>query len=162
MKTCKKCGKTKPPDDFYTTQAICKCCSKAQVAAYQAANREKVDAYKAAYYAANREKWAEYRAVYRAKDPERQSAYSAAYRAQNREKLASYQAAYRAKNLKKVGLRQAKKRDELAPHYVASQLGISLKQAPPELLALKREQLTILRLARKLKKAANESSKNPD
>ncbi len=50
---------------------------------------------------------------------------------------------------------------ELTDYYVASSMGLKKSQCTPELLAMKREQLLARRLARQLKKAADESSKDP-
>lgn len=49
----------------------------------------------------------------------------------------------------------------LEPAYLAQMLKMPLSLAPEELLKAKAEQLTMRRLARQLKEAANESSKDP-
>jgi hypothetical protein len=58
-------------------------------------------------------------------------------------------------DLKAWGARQA-----LEPTYVAQRLGIPISRLTPELLDLKREQLTIHRLSKQLKRAKNETIKN--
>ena len=45
-------------------------------------------------------------------------------------------------------------RAELSDAYVVNVMGLKQHEAPPELIALKREQLAIKRMARELKKAA--------
>ncbi len=57
--------------------------------------------------------------------------------------------------------RWARERKELGDLYVAAVMGLRKGACPPELLALKREQLATRRLARQLKKATDESSKDP-
>jgi hypothetical protein len=53
-------------------------------------------------------------------------------------------------------------RENLGPVYVAKVLGMRRKEVPPQLLEMKKEQLTLRRLARQLRKAKNESSKDTD
>lgn len=58
--------------------------------------------------------------------------------------------------------RWACERRELGDWYMASLMGTRKSACPPELLAMKREQIATLRLARQLKKATRESSKDTD
>ena len=71
---------------------------RARSAAYYAANREKIIAYKAAYRAANREKEIAYDARYYAANRKKILAYRAAYHAANRKKINAKKAAFRAAN----------------------------------------------------------------
>ncbi len=57
--------------------------------------------------------------------------------------------------------RRKKACEELADLYVRSTLGLTKTQAPDQLLEMKRQQLLTRRLARQLKKATHESSKDP-
>ena len=50
--------------------------------------------------------------------------------------------------------------DRYIKHYIYKTLGMRWGQITPELIEMKREQLTLRRLARQLKEAANESSKD--
>ena len=60
---------------------------------------------------------------------------------------------------------RAKSRKEartLAPTYIAKALTMRRVEIPQELLEMKQQQLTIFRMARNLRKATNESSKDTD
>lgn len=61
-----------------------------------------------------------------------------------------YKAAMRRRSARAVA--------DLRDAYVARHLGLRVAEAPPELIELKRQQLTLRRLAKTLKKAAHESS----
>lgn len=115
-------------------------------AAWCAKNREKVKASNAKYYAEN---------------PDKVKAINAEYRAKNRPKVSARKAEYRSKNLEKVKASNAKHSLGLSQSYVAGTLGMRVGELTPLLLELKRQQLTLRRMARQLKKASNESSKNP-
>jgi hypothetical protein len=128
MKTCSKCGESKPFEAFHRDRHCsdgmrlwCKPCAKAARKAWHDANPEKVKAERKAWKDANHEKV-----------------------------KAWYVAA----------------REVMQPSYIASKLHIPVKDLTPELLALKREQLEIHRLAReakqKLKELQNETSPNTD
>lgn len=80
---------------------------------------------KKAWQAANAEKIAERRKAYYAANPRRQA-----------ERMKAYYAAYVEK---------------MADAYVASILGVPIAECPPELLELKREQLVLHRITKKLK-----------
>src|SRR5258707_121418 len=45
MKTCWKCGLSKPADEFYASRSDCKVCARASATAYRQANLERVKAY---------------------------------------------------------------------------------------------------------------------
>lgn len=102
MKTCTKCGLTKPLDMFYRRaaskdglQAHCKSCAAARQAAYRSANRETIAAKDAAYQAAN---------------PEKCAARNAAYHAENREKIAAQKATWQKANPERVVAAWARRR----------------------------------------------------
>ena len=80
---------------------------------------------------------------------------------QNREAALMKNKAWRDANPDKVAAYRRRLVDELWPSYVAGCLGMPTDQVPADLLALKQEQMTIRRLARQLKEAAHESSKDP-
>lgn len=52
-------------------------------------------------------------------------------------------------------------KDELPDYIVANLMKMKLAEVPPQLLELKRQQLTAHRMARQLKEATRESSKDP-
>ncbi len=153
MKTCSKCDENKPESEFskhkrHTNgfRSICKSCANEATKAWQKANPEKVRKANKARYAANSEKArAASRARYAA-NPEKARAAVEACRKANPEKE---KAAYR-----RLG---RKYRKELRPSYIAQSLKMKLKEVTPHLLALKQEQLSILRLSKQLKKALYEN-----
>lgn len=65
---------------------------------------------------------------------------------------------YQKKNKSKVLEQDKKERLALVDAYVATLLGLKVSDVPKPLLEMKRQQISILRLARQLKKAANETS----
>ena len=87
-KTCTKCGKAKPLDEYYQ--------SKDGKFGRTSACKECIRARKRAYYAEHREEKAAYNRAYNAEHREEQVAYSRAYRAEHREEKAAYQRAYYA------------------------------------------------------------------
>jgi 5-methylcytosine-specific restriction endonuclease McrA len=101
MKTCTKCGETKPLDAFALNRrnktdgrhARCKSCS-------------------AEYYAANRERNAESRREYARQYYQANRAKVDAYRAVNREKLNDYQREYRAANIDVYRERQSARQQQ--------------------------------------------------
>ena len=116
---------------------------------FRAASRE--------WYAANTEKARSSQARWCAENTDRIAEYGRAYRAANAEKVAADLAAYRARPDVKAALREHKRKDiaELGDNYVKRVIfpdGIP-EDIPPELIALKREQLAIKRMARELKKS---------
>lgn len=116
---------------------------------FRAASRE--------WYAVNTEKARSSHAKWYAENTDRIAEYGRAYRAANAEKVAAFMAAYRARPDVKAALRERKRKDvaELVDNYVKRVIfpdGIP-EDIPPELIAIKREQLAIKRMARELKKA---------
>ena len=101
LKTCSKCGETKPREEFTRNKSKrdglsspCKACRKA----YKVANREKINEGKRKYYADNREKAREYQETNREKIAERKRKYYAA----NREKINEGKRKYYADNRGKI------------------------------------------------------------
>ena len=138
-KTCSKCGEVKAVSEFYSGRARpCKKCISADGAAYCKANPEKVVARSAAYRKANHEKAAAYKAAYRKENPEKHAAKNAAWGKANPEKVAA---------IKKSSVL------EMRPAYIAGVIGLPTSHLTPELLALKREQLTTHRLSKQITQA---------
>jgi len=94
MKYCKKC---QSETERYK-RGTCKPCSRAYVASWKAANRERTKVTNAAWYAANQEKLNAYRAA----NAERAKAASAAYYAANTEKMKATSVAWRANNKERM------------------------------------------------------------
>jgi hypothetical protein len=141
-KACTKCGVIKLLPEFGSDKragdgrdSACKTCR----------NRQKIE-----WSHANRQRCAAYSLAYQKRHPDRARQCRADWRERNKDKVI---AAAKALNDKNVAL--------CTPSYCASAMRIPLSELTPELLALKREQLTIRRLARQLKEKANESSTDP-
>ena len=104
-KTCTKCGKAKPLDEYYQSKdgkfgrtSDCKECIRARKRAYYAEHREEKAAYNRAYNAEHREEKAAYQRAYDAEHREERVAYSRAYNAEHREEQVAYSRAYRAEH----------------------------------------------------------------
>jgi len=104
-------------------------------------------------------------AEYRKKTPEKHRLKGKNWRDRNPEYLAEYLKAWAARNPDKVRERRRRQSlrdvEQMSPRYVAHILKMDMEQITTELIAMKREQLTIRRLARQLKEKANESSTDP-
>ena len=131
MKTCTKCGEVKALDAFHQSKPgkrhpHCAACALAYAAAYRKANPEKLKAKAKAIRKANLETYRANGAAYRKANPEKKAAIAARSIA------------------------------EMRPSYIGVLLGIHVSALTPELIALKREQLEIRRLARQLKQATKD------
>lgn len=167
-KACTRCGQVKPLTEYAAdkraktgTQSACKCCQ----AEIRKARRDKDRATAKAWREKNADKVA-------AKRKERQQATKLKRRQQERarywkdpSKHRNKVAQYRAENYEDVMRRNRERlkqdRESLGPVYVAKVLGMRPTEVPPPLLAMKQEQLALRRMARQLKEAAHESSKDP-
>lgn len=87
--------------------------------------------------------------TYRKSNLKKASELQAAWKKRNPGVHAARMAAYRKENPEK----EAAARLEMLPAYVAARLSIPVAVLTPELLALKREQLSIHRLSRQINKA---------
>ena len=136
MKTCSKCKELKPLDSFYRSSTgthgrhgYCKACgvaySKARHPAAYAANRRREIARATAWQQENADRY--------------------------RARITGWQRANRAKLLEAKRKDTKKRVDELSIGYVAGCMGLRVAEATPDLLILKREQLSLLRLTKKLK-----------
>jgi hypothetical protein len=167
-KACSRCGDVKPMADYAAdrraksgTQSACKQCQAAirkdrrdkdrsAAAAWRERNAEHVRAKRKEYAAATKDRRRQQERARYWQDPDKHRREAAEYRAENREALTQ-------RNRER--LRQD--RESLGPVYVAKVLGMRPKEVPPPLLAMKQEQLALRRLARQLRKATDESSKDP-
>lgn len=170
----------------------CKACTAADQKAYREANADAVKARKKAARLANAEKQkAKNRAYYEANkaevaaklkawaeaNPDKVQAANAArrdrkrnewkaYRAQkyreNLETAKKQQRAYYEANAERVKEYHRQLVAAAAPSYVASLMQMPVAEIPEPLLRMKQEQITLRRLARQLKEAAHESSKDTD
>jgi hypothetical protein len=157
-KKCSKCGEVKGLGEFFADRTkkdglrpSCKVCTIKKCDEYRAKNPEKARAQRAAWAAANRTK---------ANSSSLASARKRGYAAQrkwqrhNSEAIQQAAAKWREANPEKVRAKNARSQERLPRARVASMLKMRVDEAPPELIALKREQLAIKRMARELKKAA--------
>lgn len=138
-KKCSKCGEVKGLGEFYRSKtgthgrhAYCKSCG----VAYSKARHPVA-------YEANRS-----REIARAVTWQRENAE------RYKSRLSEWQNTNRARLLVAKQLDTKRRVDELSDGYVAGCIGVRASEAPPALIALKREQLAIKRMARELKKAA--------
>ena len=135
---------------------------KAYNAKYNKENPEKIEARHAKYKKENRETIKAREAKYRKENPEKTKATAVKYRKVNPEKIKAYQAKHRERNYETIKARHAKHREELFPVYVksrlSSQFGLPANDIPQELIELKTEALTAIRLSRKIKEVLNECS----
>lgn len=150
--------------------------TKEEKAAYMKVWRSANQEYCKAYREANKERDAdrantarrkELAAARYQKNKESVSAKAAEWRTKNSEYVLSYNLAYYRENKKRLLAKQnayqAVCTEQLTDGYVSAVLKIPVAECPTELLALKREQLTIKRLSRQIKqttKAHNETSTN--
>ncbi len=156
-KACTKCGVLKLLPEFYAHEGckdghanVCKLCRRASSKAWRQKNKRKDLESKYRWKENNREKYLAKERERRSKNKERYLASHMTWIAKNPEK---------AKAMRRAA--SAKQTERMNDCYVANALRLKKADAPPELLALKREQLTIHRLARQLKEKANESSTDP-
>lgn len=155
-KTCSKCGEVKALTEFYKNTAACKKCTRFAASAYVKANPEKAAAQRAAHYKANRDKYLSAAAAYAKANPEKAAASHTSWVKRNPEKVAAHSAARYAAWIKAnpegEKNRRAVEVAELKPSYLRRLLRTPISQLTPELLALKREQLTLKRATNQLKK----------
>ena len=146
-KRCTKCGETKSVHDFSPRHWRCRSCEAACAREYRAGLSE------------------ERRAQLRAKQSEYAKRERLTHRGRERERNRG--AARRGRHdyvvrHAAIAAKLAKKNiDELSDRYVKSRIcahgsGIKMSQVSPELIALKREQLSLQRLAKKLRQAITE------
>ena len=142
-KACTRCGEVEPQSDYHKhakkrdgLQGMCKTCFRAYMKRYRENNKAAIAAQKSA-----------------ARKTPAGRAWQARYRASEKAKIKARAAA--------TAQTQA-----LADKYVKKclrghNLEVSATKLPAELVEMKRLQLLTLRLARALKKATHESSKDP-
>ena len=133
FKKCSKCGEVKSLGEFYKDSSRpdghsfwCRPCKCAQVKSWRELNYTK--------HIENTKKWA-------MKNPEK--------------RLAMARDRY-TKDPSKALNRTRQRTIQLADSYVSNTMGCKVSEVPPALIALKREQLAIKRMARELKKAATQ------
>jgi hypothetical protein len=124
-------------------------------AAYRKANKEKIKAYTLAKHLENPEKRKAHHAKYRRSHGEQIKAYKVAYKTANPEKVSTERNKRYAAKAEISKVQMAYTVAWLRPtkdSNIAGYLGMGLLDCPPDLLALKREQLTLVRAIRDLNK----------
>lgn len=165
-KACTKCGEVKPLFEFHKKKASylgvtphCKLCDYKRKRIYRAANLEKARASYRRYYSANREK-------VRALNNAAVKRYIKANPEKFRECVARYKKANPTQVRESTARYKSRATVALEDSYVYKALTRGVKipreQITEQLIKLKREQLTVYRLARQLKEATHESSKDTD
>ncbi len=86
-----------------------------------------------------------YMAVYRVKNKDARASYMAVYRVKNKDAIADYHRRYNLNHRPERSNEVKLGRQRLRDSYVASTLRMRLKDIPPDLLKLKREQLQLHR-----------------
>lgn len=106
MKTCTKCGESKPVEEFYShpqtrdeRSGSCKTCDKAAAAVRYSENPERAKAASAAWYRANPERAKDAAAARYRENPEKAKAAAAAWQKANPEKRGVITAAWRRAHL---------------------------------------------------------------
>lgn len=100
-------------------------------------------------------------ALWRTRNPDRHALNVQTWQAANPEKVRARNKRRDQRNKSAVAARTRKNTALLTDGYVAARIGLTMDKATPELIALKREQLTIKRMVRTLRKAANQSTGEP-
>ena len=138
-KTCTKCGEVKALDAFgrkgnsCALRTRCKACEYAAVKEWGRKNIERVRIIKA--NASRKE---------RKESPEICRSRNSAWYSSHTEQIKNN----RAKNI-----------NDISPSYAATKMRMKVSECPPELIALKREQLQIYRITKQLNQAIKESQK---
>lgn len=147
-KVCTKCGECKAVTEFNKQAgrmlgiaSNCKICRAKAKNKWKFANPEKVRAYDAATRKNKPEMMLSKRAKYKANNPEAVRASLAKYQENNNEAIQE-RARFRVASLCKL--------------YVAQRLGVRVADCSPELIDMKREQLTIYRLTKQITNAAKQ------
>lgn len=143
-KVCTRCGEVKPLADYYKDNRstdgldyMCKFCRRQQVKSYRDANHTKIAARKRL-------------------DEKSPAGRARVARYRNSDKARATQRA--AEKARRVSLSD----DYVKRCLLGSNRTVSAHAIPPELVELKRQQMETSRLARQLKEATRESSKDTD
>ena len=106
-------------------------------------------------YKANPEKKLERACAWHKANPERSAELSSAWHKANPERSAESCLAYRKANREALAIKKRESIEKLSDTYVVSRLGIPTKDAPQELIELKRINLLIFREIRKQQQCQN-------
>ncbi|KYP12233.1 MAG: hypothetical protein A0129_03645 [Limnobacter sp. CACIAM 66H1] len=156
MKICTKCSVKKDATCFFLKASSpdgiapwCKDCVKKSKKIYRENNKEKIAAYSRQWAKKNPEKINAIREKYKSKAIDSSSG-----------KLTLFGQRQRAVKTSNKRTRMRKIRNEAGPEYAAQIIGLPLSKIPNEIISMKSEQLLTFRLARKIRRSLDESSKN--
>ncbi len=99
--------------------------------------------------------------AWKAENAARKKAADNAYRERHRDRKIEYLRSYYEQHQEARTEKLKKEVAEITPRYVADLLKMHPAKLTPELVKLKQEQITLRRMARQLKDAIRESSKDP-
>lgn len=114
MKTCTKCGETKPLEDFYAKRGTCKICFGARQAIYRSENREAERQRSARHYAETRDARLEYARQRWPSVAEVRREQQKVWRENNRELYLETQRRWREENPQILRMHRARRRGRLA------------------------------------------------
>lgn len=167
-KACTKCGMVKLLGEFHKDKSKkdgisywCKECLLAKDSEYRAKNIEKIRDRKIKYRADNLKKVKEAQAKSSKQHSERAKAASIKWRTENPERAANQVKKWRVENPEKLIAIRAKRVAELHDTYVAERCGTKASQAPPEILAIKREAIAMYRISKQIKQFINPKKAAP-
>ena len=123
MKTCAKCGETKPLDDFHRNRSRadgrkewCRECEAEYRRGYYEKNRDKERERSRRYYEGNRDKMLERKRRYHHENRDKELERQRRYREENRDKMREYDRRYREENRDKERERSRRYREENRAH----------------------------------------------
>jgi len=113
VKTCSKCGETKPIDEFIKNENVCKICRSQYDKEYRLKNKEKIKEYRRI----NKDKIKKYHKEYHKKHKKTLCNRSAEYYENNKDKMREYHKEYdreyRLKNKEKIKEYRLKNKDKM-------------------------------------------------
>lgn len=157
-RTCKKCGETKPIEEFikYKRAAdglgysnLCKLCNRNRY--LQNIERELQTCKK--YRQSHRDKIREKNYKYKKEHKEWYKLICEKYRSENKTQINLSQCKYRSQHPERIAYSNKKRVEELTDYYISSfyRMKVTELRQHPELIELKRAQLQLLRLTKKEK-----------
>jgi hypothetical protein len=154
-RTCKKCGETKPIEEFAKGHnlATCRLCNNVYSRNYYAQNRERLIQTHKKYEQSHRDKIREKNYKYRKEHKEWYKSTCEKYRSRNRTLGILRVRKYRLQHPERITCTNKKRIEELTDSYISTfyKLGVAELRKYSELIELKRTQLKLFRLTKKEK-----------
>lgn len=150
VKTCTKCGKTKHGDEININQSWCKACKKE----YRVNNKEKVRSAQKKWYKENKEKCNNRSRNHYQKNKAKMIGISKKYREKNKDDLLKKRKSYKEKHKNEINLKARKYNKNIVRlitvGYLKRRIKVELKlnyeDITPEMIEIKRAQITLKRL----------------